>query len=305
MTYLLQIVTAGLATGSVYALVALGIVLIYKCSGVVNFAQGGYAMLGAYCTYALTCAGLSPGVAVLGSMLVMAAVGAGTEFVLLRRMLKAPVVSVMMVTLGLLILFRALCLALWGPDQIAFPKLFPEGSLDLGGILLTYNYVAAAALSLVLSLGFLAFYRFTPMGLMQRCAADNGRAALAVGIHVSNQVSMAWAVSSALAGLGGSLLATLNSLSLGLSSIGLVAFPVIVLGGLTSLMGSLVAGLLLGVLEGITDGVLTPALEGFLRAHTSIYSVGALQQVVPYLLVGFMLLIRPQGILGARGTERV
>ena len=131
------------------------------------------------------------------------------------------------------------------------------------------------------------------------------RAALAIGIHVSNQVSVAWAVSSALAGLGGSLLATLNALSLGLSSIGLVAFPVIVLGGLTSLMGSLVAGLLLGVLEGCTDGLITPALEGFLRAHTSIYSVGALQQVVPYLLVGLMLLVRPQGIFGQRGTERV
>lgn len=305
MTFLLQVITAGLATGSVYALIALGIVLIYKCSGVVNFGQGGYAMLGAYFTYALTRAGLSPILAVVGSVLMMAGVGAATEFVLLRRMLKASVVAVMMVTLGLLILFRAFCLALWGPDQIAFPQLFPAGSVQLAGILITYNYLAAAALALMLSLGFLAFYRFTSMGLMQRCAADNSRAALAVGIHVSNQVSIAWAVSSALAGLGGSLLATLNSLSLGLSSIGLVAFPVIVLGGLTSLMGSLVAGLLLGVLEGITDGVLTPALEGFLRAHTGIYSVGALQQVVPYLLVGLMLLVRPQGIFGERGTERV
>jgi branched-chain amino acid transport system permease protein len=305
VTFVLQVVTAGLATGSVYALVALGIVLIYKCSGVVNFAQGGYAMLGAYVTYALSRAGLAPPVAVVGSVAVMAAVGAATELIVLRRMLKAPVVAVMMVTLGLLILFRAFCLAVWGPDQIAFPPLFPSGALQVAGIFITYNYVAAAALSLLLSVGFLAFYRFTPMGLMQRCAADNGRAALAVGIHVSNQVSVAWAVSSALAGLGGSLLATLNSLSLGLSSIGLVAFPVIVLGGLTSLMGSLVAGLLLGVLEGFTDGLLTPFLESFLRAHTSIYSVGALQQVVPYLLVGFMLLLRPQGIFGRRGTERV
>jgi branched-chain amino acid transport system permease protein len=305
MTFLLQVVTAGLATGSVYALIALGIVLIYKCSGVVNFAQGGYAMLGAYFTYALARTGLSPVVALIGSVLMMAVVGAATELVLLRRMLKAPVVAVMMITLGLLILFKAFCLALWGPDQLAFPRLFPAGSLQLAGIFITYNYVAAAALSIVLSLGFLAFYRFTPMGLMQRCAADNGRAALAIGIHVSNQVSVAWAVSAALAGLGGSLLATLNSLSLGLSSIGLVAFPVIVLGGLTSLMGSLVAGLLLGVLEGITDGVITPALESFLRAHTGVYSVGALQQVVPYLLVGLMLLVRPQGIFGERGTERV
>ena len=305
MTFVLQIITAGLATGSVYALIALGIVLIYKCSGVVNFGQGGYAMLGAYLTYALARAGLSPALAVVGSVVVMAAVGAATEFVILRRMLKAPVVAVMMVTLGLLILFKAVCLAVWGPDQIAFPQLFPAGSLQVAGIFITYNYVAAAGLSLVLSLGFLAFYRFTPMGLMQRCAADNGRAALAIGVHVSNQVSVAWAVSSALAGLGGSLLATLNSLSLGLSSIGLVAFPVIVLGGLTSLMGSLVAGLLLGILEGVTDGLLTPFLESFLRAHTSIYSVGALQQVVPYLLVGLMLVVRPQGIFGERGTERV
>jgi branched-chain amino acid transport system permease protein len=303
--FILQIVTAGVATGSVYALIALGIVLIYKCSGVVNFAQGGYAMLGAYFTYALCRGGLSPPIAIVASMVVMAGVGAATELVILRRMLKAPVVAVMMVTLGILIFFRAACLAVWGPDQLAFPQVFPPGALQVAGIFITYNYVAAAALSLVLSLAFLAFYRFTPIGLMQRCAADNGRAALAVGIHVNNQVSLAWAVSSALAGLGGSLLATLNSVSVGLSSIGLVAFPVIVLGGLTSLMGSLVAGLLLGILEGVTDGLLTPLVESFLRAHTSIYSVGALQQVVPYLLVGVMLLLRPQGIFGQRGTERV
>jgi branched-chain amino acid transport system permease protein len=302
---LLQIAVAGVATGSVYALIAIGIVLIYKCSGVVNFGQGGYAMLGAYAAYALSRLGLSPPLAALGAVLFMAVVGAATELLLLRRMLKAPVVAVMMVTLGILILFRAVCLAIWGPDQIAFPQIFPQGAVQLAGIFITYNYVAAAVLSLVLSLAFLAFYRYTPMGLMQRAAADNSRAALAVGIHVSNQVSVAWAASSALAGLGGVLLATLNSLSLTLSSIGLVAFPVIVLGGLTSLMGSLVAGLLLGMLEAFTDGLLTPALESFLRAHTSIYSVGALQQVVPYMLVGGMLLVRPQGIFGQRGTERV
>ncbi len=305
MTFLLQIVTAGVATGSVYALIALGIVLIYKCSGVVNFAQGGYAMLGAYATYALSRAGLRPVPALLGSVAILAALGAATEMLILRRMMKASVVAVMMVTLGLLIVFRAGCLAVWGPDQLPFPQLFPVGSVQIAGIFMTYNYVAAGVLSLLLGTGFLAFYRFTALGLMQRCAADNGRAALAIGIHVNNQVSLAWAVSSALAGLGGSLLATLNGLSLGLASIGLVAFPVIVLGGLTSLAGSLVAGLLLGVLEAGTDGLLTPALEAFLRAHTSIYSVGALQQVVPYLLVGLMLLVRPQGIFGRAGTERV
>jgi branched-chain amino acid transport system permease protein len=303
--FVLQIAIAGLAIGSVYALIAMGIVLIYKCSGVVNFAQGGYAMIGAYAAYGLGSLGLSPPLAAVGAVLVVAGVGALTELLVLRRMLKAPVVAVMMVTLGILIFLRAVCLAVWGPDQIAFPQLFPPGTVQLAGIFITYNYVAAAALSVVLSLGFLAFYRFTAMGLMQRCAADNSRAALAVGIHVSNQVSVAWAVSSGLAALGGALLATLDGLSLGLSSIGLVAFPVIVLGGLTSLMGSLVAGLLLGVLEAFTDGILTPALESWLRAHTSIYSVGALQQVVPYLLVGLMLLVRPQGIFGRRGTERV
>lgn len=305
MQFLLQITTAGLATGSVYALIAMGIVLIYKCSGVVNFAQGAYAMLGAYAAYGLGSAGLSPALAALGAVLLVAGAGALTELLVLRRMLKAPVVAVMMVTLGILIFFRAVCLAIWGPDQIAFRQLFPPGSVQIAGVFVTYNYVAAAALSIVLSVAFLAFYRFTPMGLMQRCAADNSRAALAVGIHVSNQVSVAWAVSSGLAALGGVLLATLNGLSLGLSGIGLVAFPVIVLGGLTSLMGSLVAGLLLGVLEAFTDGLLTPALESWFRAHTSIYSVGALQQVVPYLLVGLMLLVRPQGIFGRRGTERV
>jgi branched-chain amino acid transport system permease protein len=305
MTFVLQLAVAGVAVGSVYALIAIGIVLIYKCSGVVNFAQGAYAMLGAYVTYTVLGAGLPAIAAVIVAMAVMALAGSVTERLVLRPMLKAPVVAVMMVTLGLLILARAFCLAVWGPDQIAFPQLFPEGAVEIAGIFVTYNYIATGVLAALLSLGFLAFYRFTPMGLMQRCAADNSRAALAIGIHVSNQVSIAWAMAAALAGLGGTLLATLNGLSLGLADIGLLAFPVIVLGGLSSLGGAFVAGLLLGVLQSFTDGLLTPTLEDFLRAHTRIYSVGALQQVVPYALLVLMLLLRPEGLFGRRGTERV
>jgi branched-chain amino acid transport system permease protein len=303
--FTLQLATAGIATGSVYALIALGIVLIYKCSGVVNFAQGAFVMLGAYFTYALAKHGVPAILAVAGSMLAMAGVGAATERLVLRPMLKAKVVAIMMVTLGILIVVRAVCLAIWGPDQKAFPKLFPDGAVAIAGIFITYNYLAAGLLSLVLSLAFLAFYRYTAIGLMQRCVADNTKAALAIGINTSNQISLAWAMSAALAGLGGTLLATLNGLSLGISDIGLVAFPVIVLGGLTSLSGAIVAGLLLGVLQSFTDGILTPFLEAFLRANTGIYSVGSLQQVVPYGLLVIVLLLRPQGIFGAKGSERL
>lgn len=305
MTLVLQLAVAGLATGSIYALIALGVVLIYKCSGVVNFAQGAYAMAGGYMTYVLLGAGLPVFAAVIGSMAILACLGALTERLVLRPMLKAPLVAVMMVTLGLLIVARAACLIVWGPSQIAFPQIFPEGSVSAAGIFITYNYIAAGVLALVLSLGFLAFYQLTPIGLMQRCAADNTRAALAIGIHVSNQVSIAWAMSAALAGLAGTLLATLNGLSLDLAGIGMIAFPVIVVGGLSSLFGALAAGLLLGLLQSFTDGLLTPTLEDFLRAHTSIYSVGALQQVVPYALLVVMLLVRPQGLFGTRETDRV
>ncbi|MDE2361409.1 MAG: branched-chain amino acid ABC transporter permease [Hyphomicrobiales bacterium] len=301
----LQLAIAGVATGSVYALIALGIVLIYKCSGVVNFAQGAYAMLGAYISYFMLRLHLPAVVAVLAAMAIMAVIGAATERLILRRMLKAQIVSVMMVTLGLLIFFRALCLAVWGPDQIAFPQIFPAGSIDFAGVYITYNYVAAFALATTLSVAFLCFYQFTAIGLMQRCTADNTRAALAIGIHVSNQISIAWAASAALAGLGGALLATLGGLSLTISDIGLVAFPVIVVGGLDSLVGALIAGFLLGVLEAFTEGMLTPALETVLRKFTSIDSVGALQQVIPYALLVLMLLLRPQGIFGRRGVERV
>ena len=305
MTFVIQLAIAGIATGSVYALIALGIVLIYKCSGVVNFAQGAYAMLGAYITYALLRAGLPSLAAVLLGMILMGGVGIATERLVLRRMLNAPIVSIMMVTLGLLIFFKAFCLAIWGPDPIAFPPVFPNGSVDVAGIFITYNYIAAFVLATTLSISFLYFYRFTSIGLMQRCAADNSRAALAIGIHVSNQVSVAWAASAALAGLGGVLLATLGGLSLGISDIGLVAFPVIVVGGLESLVGALIAGFLLGILEAFTEGMLTPNLEHFLRSFTNIQSVGALQQVIPYALLVLMLLVRPQGIFGQRGTERV
>jgi branched-subunit amino acid ABC-type transport system permease component len=135
-------------------------------------------------------------------------------------------------------------------------------SLRFGaGIFITYNYVATGVLAALFSLGFLALYRYTSIGLALRCAADNSRAALAIGIHVSNQVSLAWAMSAALAGLGGTLLATLDGLSLGLADIGLVAFPVIVLGGLSSLGGAFIAGLMLGMLQSFTDGDEMEALK--------------------------------------------
>ena len=116
-----------MAVGSIYALIAIGIVLIYKCSGVVNFAQGAYAMVGAYVTYALIRLGLPVIAAVVASMVIMAIIGISTERLVLRPMLKAPVVAVMMVTLGLLISARAVCLLIWGADQIAFPQIFKQG----------------------------------------------------------------------------------------------------------------------------------------------------------------------------------
>jgi len=262
-------------------------------------------MLGAYITYFFLRMGFPSIVSVLAGMALMALAGMITERLILRRMLKAQIVSVMMVTLGLLIFLKAACLAIWGPDQIAFPQIFPSGAIDFAGIFITYNYVAAFALASALNIGFLLFYRFTSLGLMQRCAADNSRAALAIGIHVSNQVSIAWAVSAALAGLGGTLLASLGGLSLGISDIGLIAFPVIVVGGLDSLAGALIAGFLLGILEAFTEGILTPNLEEFLRSVSNVQSVGALQQVIPYALLVLMLLLRPQGIFGRRGAERV
>ena len=168
MIFALQLSIAGVATGSVYALIALGIVLIYKCSGVVNFAQGAYAMLGAYVTCALLRVGMPAFAAVPLGMLLMAGVGVLTERMALRPMLKAPIVSIMMVTLGLLIFLRAVCLAIWGPDQIAFPQIIPAGAIDVAGIYLTYNYIAAFLLATTLSIAFLCFYRFTSIGLMQR-----------------------------------------------------------------------------------------------------------------------------------------
>ena len=305
MTFLLQLIVAGAATGSVYALIALGVVLIYKCSGVVNFAQGAFVALGAYLTYAYSSLGLPAAVALAPAVLTMALIGAGVERLVLRPMLKAPLVAVMMATLGVLIVIRACCLMIWGPDPIAFPHLFPDGAVQVSGLFITYNYIAAGALALVLSGAFLLFYRYTRLGLMQRCSADNPRAALAIGIHTSRQVQLAWSFSAGLAGVGGALLASLSGLSLQLNDIGLIAFPVIVLGGLTSLVGAVCAGVLLGVLQTLTDGEIVPALEDFVRAHSSMQSVGALQQALPFALLVVVLFLRPQGLFGRRGTERL
>lgn len=301
----MQLAVAGIAIGSVYALIALGIVLIYKASGVVNFAQGGYVMCGAYVTYALLQTGLSPYIAIPLGILLLGLLGSATEYFVLRPMLRAPVVAVMMVTLGILITMRGVVLFFYGSDTQPFPRVFPTGLVSFGGVKITSNYLIAATASVLLVVAFIFFYQRTTLGLMQRASADNSKAALAIGIHVSNQVNLAWFLSSALAGFGGILLATLNGVHDSLADIGLIAFPVIVLGGLTSLGGALLAGILLGLLESFTNGMLAPLLEGWLRAHTKIYSVGAIQQVIPYAVLVLVLFARPQGIFGKRGAERV
>src|SRR5271168_4510268 len=148
MNFALQLLTAGVAIGSVYSLIALGIVLIYKCSGVVNFGQGGFLVLGAYLTYALKAAELPTSLAVGGSVVMMAIVGMATERLMLRPMTRAPLVAVMMATLGLMIVIDAVCLMIWGSDQRAYPHLLPDGALDVFGIYITYNYIVAETLSI-------------------------------------------------------------------------------------------------------------------------------------------------------------
>jgi len=306
MVAIADIGISGLAIGSVYALIAVGIVVIYNASGVVNFAQGAYAMAGAYATdlFAGTL-GLPIWVAILLGVLVLGLLGLLTELLILRPMSGAPVVAVMMATLGILIIFRGVVLLAWGPDARPFPSPFGLGGVHVGSIYVSYTYLAAALASVIAAGFLLVFYRFTTLGLLQRCVADNPRAAVALGISIDRQVGTAWFLSCALAGFGGVLMAVLGGLHESISHIGLVAFPVVIFGGLTSAGGAVVAGLLLGLLEALTGGILVTVFERWLRLHTSIYSVGALQQVLPYLALIFVLLVRPQGLFGRAQRERL
>jgi branched-chain amino acid transport system permease protein len=290
MSTFLQLTVTGLANGAILALAALGFVLIYKATGVINFAQGEFLLIGAYTIwFTVAEVGLHWTVGTLLAVILAIVLGIVIERLVLRPMIGESAVAVIMVTIGLSSLLRAAVQFLFGTTPRAVPAFLPTGVLTVGGVTLPVVRIVAIVLASVVLGAFIAFFNRSRHGIAMRAVADDQQAALTMGISVRRIFAIAWALAFVSAVVGGLLIAQITGVSSEVAAFGLIVFPVVILGGLDSIPGTIVGGLVIGLLVQYTAG----------------YVGGGLQQVVPYIALTLILMVRPYGLFGEVRIERV
>ena len=282
--------------GSVYSLAALGFVLVYKASRVVNFAHGDFVALGAFVALAYaTALGLPLPVALVAAAISFFVLGMAIERVVLRPLVGKAVISVVMVTIGLSSILKGIMYLVWGPGYFRFPPLLEDRPVVIADMIyLSPVQLLGLGLSAVFIAAFSLFFRRSLTGISMRAVADDQQAALALGVSVRRVFALAWAVALVSAVASGYVVGNLTNPSTdGVSAIGLLVFPAAIVGGLDSIPGAIVGGLVIGIVENLTAGYLDPLVGVSLR------------QVVPFVVLVAIILARPYGLFGTVEIERV
>ena len=290
MNEFLEYSLLGLLSGGVTALIALSFVLIYKGTGVVNFAVGEFMMLGAYLYYvgAVTYS-FAPWLAFALSLLGIAALAVVLERVVLRPLSGQPPVSVMMATIGMASVIHGTVEAFWGGDTYSPPTLLPRTPLHLGEILIPGTMLGNFAVAALLIAAFLAFFRYSKTGIALRATASDPVTAATLGININFSQLLTWVLSGLVGTVAGVLIASSAGLSPLLASAALGVFAAIILGGLDSILGAILASLLLGWIEALGAG----------------YLGGKSRDVLPFVVVLAILVVKPYGMFGTRAIERL
>ena len=290
-----QLVFNGLVVGSIYALLALGFVVIFKATSILNFAQGEFLLLGAYVNLALmTQLQLPFAAAFLVTLGFSVVLGLVLERVLLRPLLGQPVISVIVVTLGLSSVLKAIVQGIWGTDTRPFPEVFPTEPVLLGPLPISQGYLWVIGCVVVLLSLFTAFFRFTRLGVAMRATVFSQQVALSMGISVKRIFALAWSIAAVVSAVGGVLLGGVRGGVDGAFALfGLKVIPVVILGGLDSVAGAVVGGLVIGVLENLSGGYLDPLLGG------------GVKEVAPFVALVLILMVRPRGFFGKVHVDRV
>jgi len=290
MDFLALLVATGLVSGATYGLIAMGFALIYKSTGVVNFAQGELVMLTAYVSFSLANAlGLSLVPLLVVTIPISMAIGLALERLIIRPMLGEPVFSIVMATVGLAVILRGIVVLIWGSEPLNFPAGLPTTVVSVAGVpFYPAQLCLLGALALV-TLGAWLFLRFTRLGMAMRAVAANETAALLMGISVDRIHAAAWMLSAGIAAVAGVLFAVNFKLAPDLWFQGLKSFPAVILGGLDSVIGAALAGLIIGVIENLAQGYLG---EG-------------LREIAGFVVIIIVLMVRPYGLFGSADIERV
>ncbi len=292
--FTLLLVTNGLLIGLMYTLIALGFVLVYKATDAINFAQGEFVMFAGFIAAAgAFFAGLSFWICALLAIASMAAFGFGLERVVLRPLIGRPIIAVIMATIGLAALLRGFATLVFGAGTRAIAMPVGDEPLFLGPVMLPPVQLVGAGVSLVFLAVFTWFFLKTRMGVAMRAVADSQQVAMAMGINVRRYFALAWAMAGVVSALGGVVWGAMLGVDNQLAVVGLKVFPVVILGGLDSVLGAVAGGLIVGLVENLAAGYLDP------------YVGGGTKDFAPYILMILMLMIRPYGIFGRRLIERI
>ena len=292
---LLQLIVNGLILGTLYGVVAMCFTLIYKASQVVNFAQGEFLLIGAWvCWWLLADFQLPFWLAFLVTLAFMMAFGILLQVVVLKPMIGEPIISVIMVTIGLSIFFQAMMKWIFGVIVQPFPPIFAAESIDIFGLNVQPAYLLSLVISLVIMGGFAVFFKYSRLGLAMRATAFNQQVAQSMGISVQRMFALSWAISAMVSALAGVVFGMVNGVSSALSLFGIKVFPAVILGGLDSIVGAIVGGLIIGLLENLAEYVDGQWLN-----------IGNLYNIAPFYVLVIILMIRPYGLFGTEKIERV
>lgn len=294
MLFFASLLVDGILAGAVYALIALAFVVVYKASRMINFALGEWVMFGSrLAAMGLHGAGLGPAGALAFAGAAMVALALAFNRVVLRRLVGQPLIGVIMVTLGLGALMRGVAPILFAGLPVAIPLPIPEEPIEIHGIRIPAGRVVALAVAAAAIAGVSAFFRWSRTGVALRALADDQQVAASMGIDVHRHLAIAWGMVGVLAVIGGTLWTLVTGGGFSLLLLGLKVFPIVVIGGLDSIAGSIVGAVAIGVLESLTAGYVDPLLgAGF-------------SSVAPYVLLLGVLFVRPHGIFGRPEARRV
>ena len=285
----LQLIVSGLLVGGVYAFIALGIVLVFKATGVFNFAAGHIMALGAFLAYLLMVQiGLPVWAGIIIAVLAAAVIGILVERLALRRLIGQPHMSALMATLALAYFLQGVMLAVWEGKVLILPQFIPTGSVTTG-IIVDAELLWPFVIVMILFGAFAIFFAKTKVGLGMRATAEDHYLAQLKGINVKFVFAVTWAIAAALGAVAGILLGHRLGVSMQLVFVGFRIIPVVLLGGLNSIAGAVAGGLIIGVVERLTAGFADPWL----------------MNISPFIVLLIVMLIRPEGLFGQKRIERV
>ena len=294
MELFLMTLISGIMVGGIYALVALGWVLIYKCSGVLNLAMGELTLIGAYVSLTFYSMGIPFILSIVLTLIIGIVLGILVERIFLDKLIGEPILAVIMVTVGISFFLKGLVEFIWGTDiRIFDPPIFSLKPVSIGFLHISTVYFWSFVLAIVLFLIFVAFFKYTRWGLSMQATADDETAALSLGVSARFVYAASWAIAFMSAGVGGALLGNINGVTISVGYLGLLVLPAVVLGGLNSIPGAVVGGITIGI------------LQNFAGTYLDQYFPGGVKEIFPFAFMAIFMLFVPYGLWGWIKIERM